>query len=296
MAPPASFFGLADTDDDAVRQMTVVPRICSGIGAMFGGVGLGACLDSLETYTNRPVVWATGQFLSFAYPPAELEVAIDEVVRGRRTSQARAVVRDTSAGGTEILTVNAALGTRPDAGGRVYEAMPEVPRPAECPSRDELPYMRNTIAEHMEIRLADARDFDELPGPPGNGRSALWVRMKDEPHGIGTAKQMPAPLLAIVGDYVPFGISQALGRRAGGNSLDNTIRVVDRHPSEWILADVQIHAIAGGFGHGLVHLWSEDGRLLATASQSTIVRNWEDAPTPTPANDAAPHTAPTENK
>jgi len=31
-------------------------------------------------------------------------------------------------------------------------------------------------------------------------------------------------------------------------------------------------AIADGFGHGLVHLWAENGTRLGTASQSTIVR------------------------
>ena len=44
--------------------------------------------------------------------------------------------------------------------------------------------------------------------------------------------------------------------------------------TEWVLLDIQVHAIQHGFGHGLVHLWAEDGRLLGTASQSTIVRAW----------------------
>ena len=69
-----------------------------------------------------------------------------------------------------------------------------------------------------------------------------------------------------------FGIGQALGQRAGGNSLDNTLRVARRVPTDWVLADVRVHAVAEGFGHGLVHLWAEDGTLLGTASQSTIVR------------------------
>ncbi len=34
--------------------------------------------------------------------------------------------------------------------------------------------------------------------------------------------------------------------------------------------------MADGFGHGVVHLWAEDGTLLATASQSAVVRNWSD--------------------
>jgi acyl-CoA thioesterase len=88
--------------------------------------------------------------------------------------------------------------------------------------------------------------------------------------------EMSAAALAIIGDFVPFGIGQALGKRAGGNSLDNTLRVAHRVPTEWVLADVRVHAVADGFGHGLVHLWAEDGTLLGTASQSTIVRVWRD--------------------
>lgn len=71
-------------------------------------------------------------------------------------------------------------------------------------------------------------------------------------------------------------IMQALGIPAGGNSLDNTLRVAKLVQTEWVLCDVQMHAISHGFGHGLVHLWAEDGTLLATASQSCIVRTWSD--------------------
>jgi len=100
---------------------------------------------------------------------------------------------------------------------------------------------------------------------PG-GRSQLWARMPD------LLDLSSGASLAILGDYVPFGIGQALGRNGGGNSLDNTLRVYRLVPTEWVLLDIRIHAVANGFGHGVVHLWAEDGTLLATASQSTIVR------------------------
>ncbi len=47
-------------------------------------------------------------------------------------------------------------------------------------------------------------------------------------------------------------------------------------PTDWDLLDIRIHAVANGFAHGLVHEWAEDGTLLATASQSAIVRFWRD--------------------
>ena len=123
-----------------------------------------------------------------------------------------------------------------------------------------------TIMDRFESRLADARPYWELTGIAGSGNAALWVRVPE----LGSTS---AAALSMIGDFVPFGIGQALGVRAGGNSLDNTLRVAHRVPTEWVLADVRVHAIADGFGHGLVHLWAEDGTLLGTASQSTIVRS-----------------------
>jgi acyl-CoA thioesterase len=168
----------------------------------------------------------------------------------------------------EIFTVNAALGTRPDTLAGQWAVRPQVPPPDRCPPRTTQDRHRGTLFDRLEMRRANARDLDELPGPPGDGRSALWARIGGLDHSITT--------LAVLGDLVPFGISQALGERAGGNSLDNTIRVARRVSTEWLLLDVRIHAVAHGFGHGLVHMWAEDGTLLATASQSAIVRRWRE--------------------
>ena len=48
-------------------------------------------------------------------------------------------------------------------------------------------------------------------------------------------------------------------------------------PTDWVLLDIHAHAVERGFGHGLVHMFAEDGTLLATASQSCIVRYWRRA-------------------
>ena len=131
------------------------------------------------------------------------------------------------------------------------------PPPAGIPS----------IQDRIDTRLAAARGWDEIEGNPApDGRSLLWARMPD------LLELSSGAALAILGDYVPFGIGQALGRMGGGNSLDNTLRVYRLVPTTWVLLDIRIHAVAHGFGHGVVHLWAEDGTLLATASQSTIVR------------------------
>jgi acyl-CoA thioesterase II len=274
------FFGLARTDDPDVWQLPVVPPLCSGRGTLFGGCGLGAAIEALEQTTGRSLVCATAQYLSYARPPSVVEIAITEIVRGHRSSQARAVAR---VDGEEIFTVNAALGTRDFPLSGSWAVRPDVPPPGASPRREMLPRHQGTIMDRLETRLAAARPIHELPGPPGDGRASLWVHLP--------ALEMSAAALAIVGDFVPFGVGQALGERAGGNSLDNTLRVVTRHPTEWILADVRIHAVEQGFGHGLVHLWAEDGTLLGTASQSAIVRKHRDEDEDDPAEAADGATA-----
>jgi acyl-CoA thioesterase-2 len=262
-----AFYGLEPIEPTTLRRwrMPIVRGLISGTGALFGGCGLGACIEVAEQLSGRSLVWATAQYLTFARPPSVLELDGLEVVRGHQISQVRVLAH---VGDQEILTVLAALGDRPHPLAGQWANRPEVAPPDDCPPRELLHRHEGTIQDRLESRVARARKPDELPGPPGDGNSALWVRLP------GLA-EMSAAGLAIIGDFVPFGISQALGVRAGGNSLDNTLRVARLVPTEWVLADIRVHAIANGFGHGLVHLWAEDGTLLGTASQSTIVRSWQ---------------------
>ncbi|HEY7137785.1 MAG TPA: thioesterase family protein [Acidimicrobiia bacterium] len=260
-----AFFGLQRTRERWRWRMPVIPELCSGLGALFGGCGLGAGIEVLEQETGRPLVWATAQYLSFARPPSVLSLDATEIVRGHQISQARVVGH---VEGEEIFTVNAALGRRDFGFSGSWAIEPRLPRPEVSPLRLVQERHLGTIMDRLDMRLANARNMEDFPAEPGDGRSALWVRLP--------SLDMSAAALAIVGDYVPFGIGQALGQRAGGQSLDNTLRVASRTPTEWILADVRVHAVADGFGHGLVHLWAEDGTLLGTASQSTIVRGWRE--------------------
>ncbi len=260
-----TFLGLEATAHPLRWRLPVRTPLTTGGGFLFGGAGLAAGIEALEAATGRPLIWATAQYLSYALPPSTVDLEVTVAVAGRQTAQARVVGR---VGAQEIFTVNAALGSRPlDASG-AWAVRPDVPPPASCPPQQGLDGNDGTISSQIELRMASARDLADLDGRQGDGRAALWARVEGVELGAGT--------LGILGDWVPFGIGQALGQRAGGNSLDNTLRVARLVPTEWVLLDIRIHGIANGFGHGLVHLWAEDGTLLATASQSVIVRFWDD--------------------
>ncbi len=264
------FLGLQPTHNPHRWWLEVVPGVCTDDLFLFGGCGLGAAIEALERTTGRPVVWAAAQYLSFARPPEILDVDVTVAVSGHQTTQARAVGH---VGDREILTVNAALGARPLAHAGQFVRMPDVPTPDDSPPRVRpVRPVRgdDSLAQRLEMRLAVGRDFLDYDGTRSDGHAALWARV---PERLG----MSAATLAILGDYVPFGVGQAFGEYIGGNSLDNTLRVCSLVATEWVLIDVQIHAVERGFGHGRVNLWSEDGTLLAAAAQSCIVREWDGA-------------------
>jgi len=266
MTDARHFLGMEDRGDRLHWRMAVVPQVTTPGNFLFGGCGLGAALVALEAAAGRPTVWATAQYLAFAPTGAVLDLAVTLAAEGHRVTQARAVG---TVGDSEILTVNAALGHPAplDAEG-VWDAPPAVAGPEECPPRRLPTFLTTSVFDQIDVRLAKGRTFEEISaadGTPGEARSALWARVPGH-------LEPSAATLAILGDYVTGGMAQPVGRRVFSRSLDNTLRVVRLEPTEWVLCDIRIQALAGGYGQGTAFLWSESGSLLATASQSMSVR------------------------
>jgi acyl-CoA thioesterase-2 len=259
----AEFLGLTPTHNPSRWFLPITDGIATRERFMFGGCGLGAAVSAMESVCERPVVWATAQYLSFAMVGDIMDLDVTVAVAGKRTSQARAVGR---VGDREILTVNAALGSKDIKIDEQWRTMPEVPNPDDCPLRSDMVADSESIMGRLNIRLALGSPWDEIDGNPvPRGRSALWVQTPDI--------DMSAAGLAILGDYLPFGIAQATGRWVPSNSLDNTIRVQRLKPTNWVLCDIRVDGVNNGFGHGSVFLWAQDGTLLATASQSAVLHN-----------------------
>jgi acyl-CoA thioesterase len=258
------FLGLEATDDRFRWRLPVVPHLLTPGGFLFGGAALAAAVTALEEAFGRPLIWATAQYVSYASPPSVLDVRVEVAAAGRHVTQARVFLERDD---VQVLVATAALGSRDFGAAGSWAERPDVIGPEDSPMREIPAMFRGSIMDHMEIRLAAGRSLERLDGRPGSGRCAYWTRL---PEGA----DLGAAGLALLGDHVPSGIGQALGMQAGGNSLDNTIRVVRIVPTEWILLDIRIHAVQRGFAHGLVHLWAEDGTLLGTGSQSAIVRTF----------------------
>jgi len=271
-----TFLGLEPTDDPLLWRLPVTYGVSTPGRFLFGGCGLAAGVAAMEHASGRPAIWASAQYLSYAPTGSVVDFAVNLAVTGHQTTQARAIGR---VAGKEIVAVNAALGRRPLDVAGMWTKRPDVPNHEESIQRKIPPEFSGTVLERVEIRLAMGRQFEELDGTPGDGRCAFWARLPGQ-------LEPSSAWLSVLGDYVPSGVAQALGRPSIGNSLDNTIRVVQLVASEWILCDIHIQAIANGFGHGHANLWAEDGTLLGVASQSVIVRVGRPPVAGTPSPDA----------
>lgn len=264
-----TFLGLEQSHNPFRWHLPVTDGISTTGRFLFGGSGLGAAISAMEGTSGRQCVWATAQYLSYAKPGEVVDIDVTLAVVGHQMTQARAVCH---VGNREILTVNAALGNRPMEVSGQFERAPDVPRPEDCSPRMHRHQVEGSINDRLEQRMAKGRHLDDLDGTLSDGQTLMWARIPDVIDGVDAAA------LGILGDFVPMGIGQALGVLGGGNSLDNTLRVVHLVPTEWVLLDIRVHAVERGFAHGLVHMFAEDGTLLATASQSCIVRFWKNRP------------------
>jgi acyl-CoA thioesterase len=265
-----SFLGIDPRHVELSWRLDVTPEVSTPGKFLYGGCALGAALVALEGASGRETAWATAQYLSYAETGSTLDLEVTLAVTGKRMTQARAIGR---VNGSEILTVNAALGRGSMNLDATWVEPPEVPPPDQCEPRRIPAIFGESVLNRVDVRVALGRMLEDVDGTPGLPRTAFWARL---PGHLETS----AATLAIIGDYVAGGVAHPLGRPTTGRSLDNTLRVARIVPTEWILCDIRMHAISQGIAQGLAHLWSEDGVLLATASQSLSAMFWSEIKPP----------------
>jgi acyl-CoA thioesterase-2 len=260
-----AFFDLRATHNPHRWYLPVSNPICAGPPDrlfLFGGVGLAAAVSAMEQTCGRPVIWATAQYISFARPQTVVDLDVWVPTEGRHSTQARVIGH---VGDKEIITVNAALGERPSPYADQWIQAPDAPAPEDCPRVEHWRAPTDDINSRFEVRLVRGRYRDRNVQGRGDGRVVVWMRPKE-------GQPIGSNLLCVMADFVSVAISDALGETAGGNSLDNTIRFARIEPTEWVLCDIAIEAIQSGVAHGVMRLFSQTGVLMASASQSLILR------------------------
>lgn len=249
-----NFLGLARTNDPMRWQFPVTERLTGGKGFLFGGCYLAAAIESMETVTNRPSVWATAQYVSTAVAADVLDMRIDLSTEGRHLTQGRVVA---TCRGEHYSTTLMALGQRTLSDRVEPRSAPAVSEPGQG-AEVELDSTTGGLRRQMEIRSAQVED------DKASRRRLLWFRFPGSKVGDSTS-------LAIVADFFAPTFTGVLGRPMYGASLDNTIRFFGRAEAEWLLVETSVDGLAEGIGHGTSHIWGDDGQLLATATQTCAV-------------------------
>lgn len=259
----AEYLGMTPAGADGGWTLPITARaIGGGRGSLFGGVGLAAGVIALEQMVGKPAVWATGQYASTVFPPASMDLAVELPAVGRTVSQGRVIGR---VDGREIIAVLGAAGSREEVVRGMWDEFPEALSPDDSMDVGRS-FEYESIHSHVDVRIASGMfGFTGVGEPTGDNTSVLWVRMPGVHHD--------AAALAILADYSPSVLGSALGQVTSLTSLDNTIRFTDplAHESEWILLHNRVDFVGNGFAQTSCRMWSQDGSLLATASQSATV-------------------------
>jgi acyl-CoA thioesterase II len=249
-------------------DLPVTRGLLTPLGGLYGGAGIAVAAAAAESATGRALRWITCQFADTATEGETVRVDVDVDKRGHRTSQA--TVRG-MVGERVVFRAITALGEpRADVPAAAWVSVPDVPAPSDCPPLETPFPTEGTCIERSERRLARGPHFEDFltdeARPPGF-QMCFWSRM------VGTGSGSPA-MLAWLADIVPMSVAAGLGAGVRGTSLDNTLRMVELDDPAWVLVDVRPTAASEGYAHGDVHLWAPDGRLLATGSQTAVLRQW----------------------
>ena len=278
MRDDVALLGLEEVGEGRFR-FVVAEELSRLDGRLYGGTAIAASIVAAELVSDRRPLWMTTQFVSTVAEGSPVDMVAEVLAPGHRTNQVR--VTGTSEDGSTIFASLGATG-HPREGGLDggLVSCPAVARPDESQpwsspfagmarragiEAGPEPESQRGFTQLIELRQAQL--LDEVDHGPG--RICLWIRRRDR-------EPLTPAVAAFAADMVPMSVAMAFGVVAGGTSLDNTIRIGDYRPSEWMLLDLRPHGAAGDYGHGIAHIWSPEGRWLATASQTAAMRRLDE--------------------
>jgi acyl-CoA thioesterase len=243
--------------DERRASFELTAPLCRTDGVLFGATALSAALMAFETVTQRPALWATVQFVATTAMGATIDLEISRMAEGRRSDQVQLTGRT---GDQLLFTALGATATRSDGGiAGLGMTPPAVAPPEACERLGGAHRHQGRVGHQLISEFREATLLNPDPARPGH--MAMWGRVLE-------SATTTSAKLGFLADMVPIASCRAAGVDGAGSSIDNTLRIVGLEDTEWVLIELDGQVAAGGYGHGITHLWTPDGRLLATGSQS----------------------------
>ena len=246
-------------DDGLSGRFELVRGLVRHDGGLYGGTGLAVSVLAMQAASGRDVLWATTQFVSSPHDGRRGRVAHGRARRGPPLEPAHGdgVVRR----GTGLHRRSVRPASRATTGltGQYR------PMPVASPPDDGRLVGLARAEPGSRTAGASSSTCGRRPSRVTRPRTGLWVRRRDglpfTPAGV-----------AFAADFVPLGIARAAGKQGAGSSLDNSMRFRADGGTEWLLLELHADFASGGYGHGTVRAWSQDGQLLASGSQTAAMR------------------------
>src|SRR5690349_5810144 len=82
-----TFLGLEPTHNPLWWRLPVTTGVSTPGNFLFGGCGLAAGIEAMESASGRPCIWATAQYLSYAPTGSEVEFEVLLARTGRQVTQ-----------------------------------------------------------------------------------------------------------------------------------------------------------------------------------------------------------------
>ena len=254
----AHWLGLERSTDGRSWELPVTAAVTSGANALFGGSTTAAALVAASDLTELPVFWAGVHFGRPAPAGSTVRIEARVLAEGRTLTH---IAVDATSGESDAFSARLTAGRRPSTTVEGHWiAAPEVEGPEESDPFD-LPVHANTWAARFDWRLPNRAQDPKAPV------ASWWVRP--------LAATDPLVVLAELADYVTYGVGRALGSPMGGLSVDNNLRIHHPELSDWLLLSVRPEAVSGGIGLGSAYVYDQDGRLLASGTQTMVLNDWD---------------------
>lgn len=242
-----------------------------------GGVLMTVALRAIVAEIGDPAfkpISATAVFCAVV-PAGAMRTRVEILRRGNAVVQARAALSAEGAG--ELgLEVSATFGRERRGPDFLDKSPPAVPRVHEAPPMDErhrILGLRPPFFENFDARRALGDRFSEPVWSFAEARFAQWLRyLAPQRLPDGTLDPLAIPPVA---DTMPPAVVQKQGPDAPvfyAPSLDLTVHFLDPTPREWILVSAHARRARAGYATAENEIWDDDGRLLAYATQTMMLR------------------------
>ena len=253
--------------DSTHSSFLLQPPLLRHDGALYGGTAIAASVQAMEHATEREIQWITTQFVAPAQNGDTIDLTTEVLAIGRRTAQARVTayvddrIQFTSVGSTGFRREHGLAGQ--------FETMPDAGDPEDAVDR----WQGNTLPVEIpdDVTFRRMVEYRDAKSPKDN-QLLMWCRFTD-------GRAMTAAGVAFVADMVPVAVARAAGKLGAGSSLDNSMRFAVVPEVEWVLLELTGNFAAGGYGHGLVRVWAQDGTFIAIGSQTASMMYIQDVPT-----------------